>query len=93
MSKTDDINSLSISKVDLSCGNVLIKADIDNAHFYSVLSEKCGITITNDRELMSEIHKLAVIKSRYMRISDALEQVEATGYGIVMPSVDELSLE
>ena len=42
---------------------------------------------------MSEIHKLAVIKSRYMRISDALEQVEATGYGIVMPSVDELSLE
>ena len=93
MSKTDDINSLSISKVDLSCGNVLIKADIDNAHFYSVLSEKCGITITNDRELMNEIHKLAVIKSRYMRISDALEQVEATGYGIVMPSVDELSLE
>lgn len=93
MSKVDDINSLSISKVDLSCGNVLIRVDIDSAHFYSVLSEKCGITISNDRELMSEIHKLSVIKNRYMRISDALEQVEATGYGIVMPSIDELSLE
>ena len=28
-----------------------------------------------------------------MRFKDALAEVEATGYGIVMPSIDELSLE
>lgn len=93
VSQLKDINSFSVSKVDLSCGSVLIKADIDSTHFYSVLSEKCGVAIKNDRELMKEIYSLAQIKSEYMRISDALKQVEATGYGIVMPTTDELSLE
>ena len=93
MSGIEDINSVAVTKVDLSCGYVTIRADIDSAHFYAVLSEKCGVSISNDRQLISEIHKLALIKKEYMRISDALEQVEATGYGIVMPSVDELSLE
>lgn len=36
---------------------------------------------------------LAKTKSHYDRIKDALEQVEATGYGIVMPTIEELKLE
>ena len=28
-----------------------------------------------------------------MRVKDALDEVEATGYGIVMPAIEELSLE
>ena len=33
------------------------------------------------------------MKKEYMRIKDALDEVEATGYGIVMPTIEELSLE
>ena len=33
------------------------------------------------------------VKKDYEKIKTALEEVEATGYGIVMPSMDELSLE
>lgn len=88
-----DIKSVNVSKIDLSCGNVYINADIDSSHYYSVLSKKCGISITNEQELMREMLNLSKIKSEYMRISSALEQVEATGYGIVMPTIDELSLE
>ena len=33
------------------------------------------------------------IKQEYMRIKPALDEVEATGYGIVMPTMEELSLE
>ena len=32
------------------------------------------------------------MKKEYLRLKDALNQVEQTGYGIVMPTVDELSL-
>ena len=33
------------------------------------------------------------IKKQFMKIKPALDEVEATGYGIVMPDIDELSLE
>jgi stage IV sporulation protein A len=51
------------------------------------------MNVKNDRELMDIMCKLAETKSHYDRIKDALEQVEATGYGIVMPTIEELKLE
>ena len=37
--------------------------------------------------------ELAEMKKRYMKIKDALDEVEATGYGIVMPELEEMSME
>ena len=37
--------------------------------------------------------ELAKVKEKYDKIASALEQVNATGYGIVMPGIDELKLE
>jgi stage IV sporulation protein A len=37
--------------------------------------------------------ELARIKKEYDRVKSALEEVEATGYGIVMPTMDQLRLE
>ena len=42
---------------------------------------------------MSQLCKLSDIKKEYDRISDALESVKATGYGIVMPSAEEIQLQ
>ena len=39
------------------------------------------------------IMELAKAKREYEKVRSALEQVEATGYGIVMPTVSELKLE
>lgn len=89
----DDVCSVDIKHIDLSNGSVEIKAEIDSSHFYEILSDKCGIEIHNEQELMLEIVNLAKIKNNYSRIADALNQVESTGYGIVMPTIDELSLE
>ena len=43
--------------------------------------------------LMPCIIELARAKREYEKLRSALEQVEATGYGIVMPSVEQLHLE
>ena len=93
VSAIDEITDISISSVDLSCGKVSVKANIDNSYFYSILSSKCEITIKNEQDLMREISVLSKVKKEYSRIKDALNQVEQTGYGIVMPTLDELSLE
>ena len=39
------------------------------------------------------IVNLANIRRKYEKIESALEEVSATGYGIVMPAMDELRLE
>lgn len=93
VSAIEEITDISISSVDLSCGKVSVRANIDNSYFYSILSSKCEITIKNEQDLMREISVLSKVKKEYSRIKDALNQVEQTGYGIVMPTLDELSLE
>ena len=93
VSTIDEITDISVSSVDLSCGKVSVRANIDNSYFYSILSSKCEITIKNEQDLMREISVLSKVKKEYSRIKDALNQVEQTGYGIVMPTLDELSLE
>ena len=37
--------------------------------------------------------ELAAIKQKYDKIAGAIEEVNATGYGIVMPTMEELTLE
>ena len=42
---------------------------------------------------MPLLKDLITIKKKYEKVENALNEVEATGYGIVMPDIDDLSLE
>ena len=79
--------------VDLGIGCACIDAGLDNSYFYSILSGITGENIKDDAELIDILRDFSVIKKKYEKIAAALEQVNSTGYGIVMPSIDELSLE
>ncbi len=83
----------SISSMDLGKGSINISVTLDSGLFYEVLGETTGIDIKNESDLMPLLMELNKIKNEYERIRPALEEVEATGYGIVMPSMEELSLE
>ena len=61
--------------------------------FYKVLTEISGVEINNEGDLFSTITNMAEIKKEYDKIAPALEEVKATGYGIVTPSIDELILD
>ncbi len=89
----DLIEEATLADIDLGNGSVKFKVNLQSNLFYDVISEKSGMTVKNDRELMDIMCSLAATKSHYDRIKDALEQVEATGYGIVMPTIEELKLE
>ncbi len=93
MGNCDKIISSKVKDTDLSTGNVIINLDMDNSYFYSLLSHKCEREITNDEALINAITELSEINRKYKRIEEALNQVDESGYGIVMPTLDELSLE
>ncbi len=57
------------------------------------MGEATGLQIDGEEGLLPCMIELAAIKRKYDKISGALEEVAATGYGIVMPSLEELTLE
>ena len=61
--------------------------------FYRTLSEQSGFDVGDDGDLMSLLTKLAGVKTEYDKVAGALRDVRETGYGIVVPGIDELKLE
>lgn len=90
--ENDFIESISVNSLDLSDGSVSIKLFVDNKYFYQILSESCKIDIKDEKDLMNNFISLVSMKREYERFTKALNDVEETGYGIVMPETDELSL-
>ena len=89
----DAVQQSSVTGMDLAEGSVRVTVELKPEVFYQVLSEQTGLEIGDEAGLMPCIIELARAKREYERLQGALEQVEATGYGIVMPSIDELHLE
>ena len=61
--------------------------------FNRVLGEECGTEIRGDAHLLSLMKELVSAKTEYDRVADALSAVRATGYGLVAPTMAELTLE
>ena len=61
--------------------------------FYKILGEATGLELHDEGDLMPCMIELAGVKRRYEKVKNALDEVQATGYGIVMPDIEELSLE
>ena len=89
----EHITEARISNMDLGVGSAWITVQMNEGLFYKILEETTGVRVENEQGLLSCIKELAEIKKEYQRIKSALEEVQTTGYGIVMPTIDELTLE
>ncbi len=89
----DNVEKVTVNNVNFGTGTAEVEFKIQSELFYKVINEMTNISIKNDCELMQNIVGLSKIKKDYERIKNALDEVEATGYGIVMPSLEELTLE
>jgi len=87
------LNDFSVMAIDFGSGSARVKAEVDPKLFYKVIGEATGIEISGEEDLMPTMIKLAEIKREHEKYRNALEEVEATGYGIVMPSIEQLTLE
>ena len=87
------LHASGVTAVDLSCGSARVHAEVSPSLFYKVLSESTGIPINDEQSLLREMQTLASVQKAYKRLRDALDEVDATGYGIVMPTPEELELE
>lgn len=90
----DEYNSsVSLENIDLSSGKALLSVNIPESSFYRILSDKTGFDIDGEESLISIMSDLAEMKRKYEKFDEAINQVNMTGYGIVTPSVEDLTLE
>lgn len=87
------VKNAGISNINLGNGQAIVDLEINNNLFYTILGEVTGIEISDEADLMPRMIELSKIKTKYEKIQGALEEVEATGYGIVMPDLEDLTLE
>ena len=93
LKELEQVTDFSIRDVDLGSGTVSCALGFPEELFYQILSARAGVNIENDAQLIQLLTQLSKIKLEYDKISDALEAAKATGYGIVMPTSDEMRLE
>ena len=89
----DTVSSARITSISLGTGLAAAQLELPRGLFYDTLSEQSGFTIHDDVISWSCSPALPTYKTEYDKVAGALEEVKSTGYGIVVPSTDELVLE
>lgn len=89
----EDVSDVSIKNINLGEGKLFLNIKTDEELFYRILGEESGLEITGKESLVSIMCEMSHIKKEYDKIKDALYEVQETGYGIVSPSMEDMSLE
>ena len=87
------VSQAQITSIDLGIGLSVASLELPRALFYETLSQQSGFQIGDDGDLLALLTQLAGVKAAYDKVADALKEVEETGYGIVVPSIDSQVLE
>lgn len=93
MSGNEYVKSCTVESLDLGSGRARVSAKLDDGLYYEVMSELTGFDIKDDKELIDLMKSLSKIKVEYDKVSEALDAANKNGYGIVMPSIEDLRLE
>ena len=87
------LDGVTVENVELGEGVVNIQLSTKQELFYNVLEEKSGFKIEEDSQLLNLVTTLSKVKQEYDKIEVALNDAKNFGYGVVAPSLSELSLE
>jgi len=89
----ENVEKVVVDAINLGEGVVSIDVTAVAGLFYKLLSETSGLEVDSEDKLMSLMIEMGGIKREYEKIAPALKSVRERGYGIVSPTIDELTLE
>ena len=93
LKELEDVTDMTIRAVDLGTGTVSCILSLKESLFYEILSSRAGQKIETDADLLHLLTELSQAKKEYDQVADALASVQATGYGIVMPTAKDTVLD
>jgi len=91
---TDEFgSSVNLAGIDLANGSAVLEVLVPEESFYKIIYDRTGFEIDGEEALLSVLTELSDMKKSYEKFAEAINQVNETGYGIVTPSVEDLTLE
>ena len=82
-----------IRKVRTADGTVELRLDVDDKYYYDYLSLIAGEPVTSEYQLIHMIQTLSEKKQQYEKVEDAMNSVNARGYGVVSPTLSDITME
>lgn len=86
-----DLKSARVAKMNLGSGSCVVELNPNQALFFRILSEKTGIEVEDETALLQHLIEMNEIRKKFSKLQSAYDDVMETGYGIVMPDMEELS--
>ena len=93
MAENEYVERASIDLLDLGTGKATVSLCMKDGLYYDIISELTGFSVESEEELITLLRDLSVMKEKYDKVAEALDEVNERGYGIVMPDVEDLHLE
>lgn len=93
MGQCELVTGASVTGMKLGSGCCQARLELPRSLFYDTLSQQTGFALHSDGELLALLERLAVVQAEHQKVTAAMEEVRATGYGIVIPEAVELELE
>jgi stage IV sporulation protein A len=84
---------INLDKIDAGDGTGELSLPISDEVYYETLGEMTGLDVSDKKKLFATVNSLADIKRKYEKVEEALIDVESKGYGIVMPTSEEMRLD
>ncbi|MBE5744151.1 MAG: stage IV sporulation protein A [Clostridiales bacterium] len=88
----DCVDGVTSATANLGEGLASYEIKVKDGLFYEMLSSLSGDVIDDEFALMSYVKELAIAKQNYIKLKDALQEVDDNGYGIVIPTEPDMEL-
>lgn len=84
---------IEVNRIDAGDGTGELSLPLSDEVYYDTLREVTGLDVGDKKTLFATVSDLSHIKRKYDKVEVALADVQSKGYGIVMPTSDEMRLD
>lgn len=89
----NEIEKAYISSVDPETGTITINLTAPNELYNNTLTNIINVDVRSKADLLNLFQEFNTAKKEYDQIKFALKMVKQTGYGVAIPSLDDMKLE
>ena len=87
------ISQITYDDVNVSSGRITYDLQCPRSMYYEIISRESGVKLQNDTDLIAFLQNANLVRADYEHVQSALQNVRETGYGVVLPSEEEMRLE
>lgn len=93
LSGDDGLGGAALLEMDLGSGHARVQVELPDGLFYQVLGEFAGEEIEGEHTLLRVVRDFSYGSREWDKVSEAMAEAKAAGYGVVTPRMGEMALE